>query len=77
MNAAQAKSSEVVELLLKAEADINAKNNVSAWVGDGAGCHMSEVAGNGLLRGVLCGGSTVVCRRLDRGLLQIMVRARV
>ena len=61
MNAAQAKSSEVVELLLKAEADINAKNDVSAWVGDGAGCHMSGVAGTWIIAGCSQWG-------LDRGL---------
>ncbi len=40
-----AQSPAVVELLLKAEADVNATDYVSAWEGDGVGCYMYGVAG--------------------------------
>ena len=32
----------VVERLLKAGADVNAADKVSAWEGGGVGCHMYE-----------------------------------
>ena len=34
----------LVELLLKHKADVNGKGPVSAWEGDGLGCHMHGVA---------------------------------
>ena len=46
-----AKSLALVEVLLKAGADVNARNKVSAWEGDGKGCHAHiDIHAKGLLR---------------------------
>ena len=60
MFAAKTQSSAVVELLLNGKADVDARDNVSACEGDGAGCHMCGVAGAWIITGCSLWG-------LDRG----------
>ena len=58
MYAARNKSAQapaLVELLLEAEADVNAADKVSAWEGDGVGRHVYGGAG----RWVMVGGFRV------------------
>ena len=41
----------LVKLVLKAKGDVNAADSVSAWEGDGVGCHIRGVRGKNLCRG--------------------------